>query len=381
MNRKLVTHAFLAVLVVSALYFCYLLVAPFLKQIALSVILAIVFYPLQKFVRRRVRSRNIAALLSTSLVILLLSLTAVFLGRAIVSGLAEIYSSLTSPANGTERLGAYIVQALGRASESINQYFPTSAPHLRNAVSNQAEKLVSSLLAVSAGVVGGFATGVVNGAISFFILFFLLRDGKFLLRRVAVASPLRREQLARLFVCVKETLNAILYGTVAISVIQGALTGIAFAVLGIASPVLWGVVTALCALLPVIGTAFVVVPATGMLFFNGHWVRAIVLLIWAVAIVHPVDNVLRPYLIGERARLSTLWVFFALLGGLRAFGSLGLFIGPLILAVTVALSQIASEEWRNSTGPAHAEFPSASHAPESSRLERVSAARSNEAER
>jgi predicted PurR-regulated permease PerM len=348
MNKERMTIAFLAGLALVAVYFCYLLVAPFLKPIAFSVILAIVFYPAHAFVHCRIRKRNFSALLSTSLVILLLSLVALFLGRAIVSGLADIYQSLTSPSNDTERLGLYIVQVLGRATDWINEYFPISVPHLRTAVSNQAEKLVSSLLGFSAGAVGGFTAFLVNAVISFFILFFLFRDGRSMLHRVAVVIPLRRDQVARLFACVRDTLNAILYGTVAIAVVQGVLAGIAFAVLGISSPVLWGIVTALCALLPVIGTAFVFVPATGMLFVNGHWIKAVILLVWALAIVHPVDNVLRPFLIGGRAKLSTLYVFFALLGGLKAFGSLGLFIGPLILALTVALFRFLREDRRSS---------------------------------
>jgi predicted PurR-regulated permease PerM len=72
----------------------------------------------------------------------------------------------------------------------------------------------------------------------------------------------------------------------------------------------------------------------------------LILLVWAVAVVHPVDNVLRPYLIGERVKLSTLYVFFALLGGLTTFGALGVFIGPLILAVTIALFRFLREEKR-----------------------------------
>ena len=348
MNKERMTIVFLGGLALVAVYFCYLLVAPFLKPIAFSVILAIVFYPAHVFVCRRIHNRNFSALLSTSLVILLISLIAVFLGRAIVSGLADIYQSLTSPSTGTEKLGLYIVQVLDRATDWINEYFPTSGPHLRTAVSNQAEKLVTGLLALSAGAVGGFTTLLVNAVISFFILFFLLRDGRSMLRRATAVIPLRRDQVARLFACVRDTLNAIIYGTGAIAAVQGGLAGIAFAVLGISSPILWGMVTALCALLPVIGTAFVFVPAMGMLIVNGHWIKGVILLVWALAIVHPVDNVLRPYLIGGRAKLSTLYVFFALLGGLKAFGSLGLFIGPLILALTVALFKFLREDRRSS---------------------------------
>jgi predicted PurR-regulated permease PerM len=94
----------------------------------------------------------------------------------------------------------------------------------------------------------------------------------------------------------------------------------------------------------VIGTAFVFLPALGMLLINGHWIKAIILLAWAIAVVHPVDNVLRPYLIGGKTKLSTLYVFVALLGGVKTFGALGIFIGPLILAVTVALFRFLKEE-------------------------------------
>lgn len=116
--------------------------------------------------------------------------------------------------------------------------------------------------------------------------------------------------------------------------------------LGVSSPVLWAIVTALCALLPVIGTAIVLLPAISMLVFSGHWIKGFIPLLWGLAVVHPVDNVLRPYLIGGRVKLSTLYVFFAVIGGLKAFGALGLFMGPLILAVTVALFTFLREEKR-----------------------------------
>jgi predicted PurR-regulated permease PerM len=128
--------------------------------------------------------------------------------------------------------------------------------------------------------------------------------------------------------------------------LQGALTGVAFWVLGVTSPVLWAIVTALCALLPVIGTAIVLLPAISMLVFSGHWIKGLILLVWSIIVVHPVDNLLRPYLIGGRTKLSTLYVFFALLGGLKVFGPLGVFIGPIILAITLALFGFLREEKR-----------------------------------
>jgi predicted PurR-regulated permease PerM len=182
--------------------------------------------------------------------------------------------------------------------------------------------------------------------IAFFILFFFLRDGRAMLRRAVVLLPLNADQARRLFARVKDTLNAIVYGTLTMAALQGALTGLAFWILGVTSPVLWAIVTTLCALLPVLGTAIVLLPAISMLVFSGHWIKGLILLAWAVVIVHPVDNVLRPYLIGGRTRLSTLYVFFALLGGLKVFGALGVFIGPIVLATTLALFTFLREEKR-----------------------------------
>jgi predicted PurR-regulated permease PerM len=340
------TLAFLAVLATIALYLCYLLVAPFLKPIIFSVILAIIFYPMHAHIHQWARNRNISALLSTTVVILLITSLSFFLGRALVSGLHDIYQSLSGSGESKERLSVFIVQLSDRAVASARRYISIPVSDLQTAILNQAEKMVAGLITMSAAALGSVTSLALNALIAFFILFFLLRDGRSMLRRGAVILPLKPDQVRRLLKCVKDTLNAIVYGTLAMAAIQGSLTGLAFWFLGLTSPAIWGMITTLCALLPIIGTAFVFLPATCMLIFSGHWIKGLILLVWAVAVVHPVDNVLRPYLIGERAKLSTLYVFFALLGGLKTFGGLGVFIGPLILTITVALFRFLREEKR-----------------------------------
>jgi len=355
MTKERTTLVFLSILIGIALYFCYLLVAPFLKPIVFSIVLAIICYPVYARIHRTIRNRNLCAGLSTTVVILLIMLVSAFLGRAIVSGLRDIYQSLSSSGGGKERLSLYIIYLFDRGLELASRYIPISVPGLRSAVLSQAEKVVAGLLAMSAGALGSVTVLLLNALIAFFVLFFLFRDGRFMLRRAVVILPLKRSQVTQLLASVKDTLNAIMYGTLAMAALQGALTAIAFWFLALASPVLWGVVAALCALLPVIGTTFVLLPAISMLLFSGHWIKGIILLVWAVAVVHPVDNVLRPYLIGGQVKLSTLYVFFALLGGLKAFGGLGVFVGPLILAITVALFRFLREESR--TAPRSAPLP------------------------
>ena len=345
-TKNRITLAFLALLTVIAAYCSYLLVEPFLKPIVFSAILAVIWYPAHSRLRRRIRNRNVASALSTIVVSLLVTSISLFLARTLVSGLREVYQSLAGPGDNKERLALYLVHVFDRVLELLSRDVPIPVPDLKSAALNQAERAVSGLLTVTAGVLGRFTSLAANAAIAFFILFFFLRDGGSMVRRVGAILPLKRDQVARLFSSIRGMLNAIVYGTVAMAALQGTLAGVAFAFLGLSSPVLWGVVTALCALLPVIGTAFVLLPATCMLLFSGHWIKGLILLVWALAVVHPVDNILRPLLISERIKLSSLYVFFALLGGLQTFGALGLFVGPLILAVTIALLKFLREETR-----------------------------------
>ena len=346
MPQNRATYIFLLCLTLAALYGCYLLVVPFWKPIVFAAVAAILFQPVHLGIRRRVKNRTIAALCTTLIVVLLIILCSVLLGRAIAIGVHEIYDALNVSADGRERLGAYLVSISERITAFASRYFPLSVPDLRGAVSSQGQKVVAVFVNSATALAGEIGVVIVNALISFFILFFLFRDGRQLLRRAYVLLPLTVNQWRRLCARIEETLRAVVYGSIAMAAMQGALTGVGFWMLGVSSPILWAIVTALCALVPVIGTGFVLVPAISMLLFSGHWVKALILLVWGLVMVHPIDNVLRPYLIGERTQLSTLFVFFAILGGLRTFGAMGVFIGPIILAATFALVSFLREENR-----------------------------------
>jgi len=321
-------------------------VAPFLKPILFALIFAVVFYPAHAQIRRRLHNSNVAAAVSTTAVIVLIGGFSFFVGRALVSGLQDIYESLGTPGKTSERLVAFLVQVAERIVARASHYLPISVPNLQGVLLAQSEKAVSSILGATAAFLGTLSSFGLNTFIAIVVLFSLLRDGKSMLRKAAVILPLRTGQASRLFSLVRETLHAIVYGTLAMAAIQGALTGVAFWFLGLASPVVWGLLATVLAVLPVVGTTLVWLPAAAMLLVSGHWIKAIILIVWGLAVVHPIDNILRPYLIGSRVRLSPLYVFFAVVGGVKAFGAVGLFMGPLILSMTVALFTFLREERR-----------------------------------
>ncbi len=338
------SRGFVIVSMLAAGYLCYLLIAPFLRPILLAAVFAVLCFPLHRWFGRKIRNRNAAALASTLTVVLLSCLVAFFLGRTLIGGIKDVYDSLAVGGENRERLSAYLLHLFEKAAEVAERYLPMAATELRSATAANAEKWLSALLGVLSRAVGSATSSLANLGIAFFILFFLFRDGRAMLRRLFAVLPLARSHSRKLLADIHDVLHAIVYGTLFIAVLQGALTGIAFWALGIASPALWAVVTGLCALLPIIGTTIVILPAISMLIVSGHWVKAIILLIWGGVVVHPVDNFLRPYLIGSRTRLSTLFVFFALVGGAAAFGGVGLFVGPVVLATTLSLFQVIREE-------------------------------------
>ncbi|MGA9966570.1 MAG: AI-2E family transporter, partial [Terriglobales bacterium] len=254
-------RVFLLGLTAVALYFCYVLVTPFLRAILFSIVLAVLSYPLHSRIQRRIRNRNVSALLSTCLVLLFIVLSMALLGRALATGLRDVYQSLSSAGDGSERLSLYLIHLFERAVELVSSYVPISTSDLKAATVNQAEKGVAALLGMTAGALGSLTALLTNAFIAFFILFFLLRDGKAMLRRAVVLLPLRSDQTRRLLALVKDTLNATVYGTLTMAALQGALAGLAFWFLGVTSAGLWGIVTALCALLPLIGTGIVLLPA------------------------------------------------------------------------------------------------------------------------
>jgi predicted PurR-regulated permease PerM len=132
------------------------------------------------------------------------------------------------------------------------------------------------------------------------------------------------------------------YGTGITALVQGTLIAIGFAIVGLPSPVVFGVLAALAALIPMVGTPAVWLPATIVLAAQDRWGAALFMLLWGV-FVTTIDNFLRPWLVSGRADVGTLTVFIGVLGGVSAFGPIGVFLGPLVLATAIALVRFALE--------------------------------------
>jgi predicted PurR-regulated permease PerM len=185
-----------------------------------------------------------------------------------------------------------------------------------------------------------------------YVVFFLFRDGERLADKIAKTIPLREEHTERLLKQFATVVRATVKGNIVVALVQGALGGVAFLVLGVPGPMLWGAVMALFSLLPAVGAFLVWAPVAAYFFFTGELVKAVGLTLWGAVVIGLVDNFLRPILVGRDTRMPDWLVLVATLGGIVVFGLNGFVIGPVIAAVfLVSWDMLASAKQQGSVPP------------------------------
>ncbi len=335
---------FLVVLLVGALGVAFWLFRPFLQPLASATVIAIGFYPLFLAVSRIVRGPNKAALLATFTVLLIFVLPAVLVASAAGGELikaARYFGDRSTQEGGAV---AYLGEKQQSALRWLGKYVDLEQLHMEETLGNLPGQVSKVLLAVGSHLVGGLAGFAGNAILTFLVLFFLFRDGNATIDNVISILPLSRDQALRLLRGIRDSVVANLYGILAVGIAQGLLTGTALAILRVPSALLLGLATAVCSLIPFVGTMLVWLPAAIYLIATGHLWKGLILIVWGSAVVGTIDNIIRPLVIGSRVELHPLLLLFSLLGGLQVFGFIGIFIGPVVISVIAALIRLLREE-------------------------------------
>jgi predicted PurR-regulated permease PerM len=265
---------------------------------------------------------------------------------AITHEVTSLYNLLDQKSSDAGGFSPFITQLIDKPMQFVGRFIDVSTFNLRAWLAGRLQQISGFVFAQAGMILGNLTSFIVSTVVAFFTLFFLFREGRTMRRRAAAVLPLSAEQVDKLFTGINNIIIATVYGGGVVAAVQGAMVGIALWVLGVPSPVLWSLVAAFFALIPLVGTAAVWLPAALYLGFTGSWVKAIILVAWGAGVVGLVDNFLRPYLISGRVQMHTLLVFFSLFGGATVFGFLGLFIGPVIIAVTITLLSMLRDELR-----------------------------------
>lgn len=332
-TRERVLVAVLVAVTALVLWLCWLMTEPFVPALTWAVVLAVIAHPMhERILARMPRWPNAAAIIAVIVVNVVIAIPALFIAR-------EVVNEAIAGADAIQRLAD--VERWKRVFDP----FPRLAP-LREWIGSRMDLSaqvgggsgVSNVQAVLAGV-SEFA---MTTLITFFLLFFFLRDKWNILESLQSLVPLAHAESSQVTRKMRDMISAVVYGTLTVAFVQGTLGGLMFWWLGLPAPLLWGAVMALVAVLPLFGAALVWVPAALYLLVEGQWEKALILALWGSVVIGLIDNLLLPMLLKNKLAMHTVPVFIAAMGGLFAFGATGIVLGPLVLALAIALLDV----WR-----------------------------------
>ena len=334
---------FFALLFAVTLAFLWL-IRGFLQPIFWAIALGIVVFPMHAWVEGRFGNRrSLAALTSVLLVVLIVILPLVGIAAAVTNEAAGLVQRLNTGGLQLEGLMTAAEERLPRVVTALERLGIDPA-RLESQLS-EAAVTASRFVASRALSIG---QDTIRITLFFFLmlylLFFFLRDGTRLLEGLVRALPLGDERERHLLGRFAEVSRATIKGTVVVGIVQGTIGGVAFAIIGLGAPVLWGVVMALLSILPAVGPSLVWLPAAIILLVNGEIVGGVALLAVGLLVIGFIDNLLRPILVGRDTRMPDYLILLSTLGGLAGFGLAGIIIGPIIAAFFLSIWQMAEAE-------------------------------------
>ena len=329
------TATFLLLIITGlAVYVCFLMAMPFLPALVWALTFAVLFEPLQIWFETKIKRASLAAIASVLIISSIVIVPALFVGQQIalqaVSGAQLIETKVKS--GEWRRLltnQPRLAPIMQKVEQQIN--LPDTFKSFTVWVSNSA-----------GAVIKGSIYQLIGFVLTIYLLFFFLRDRKAIIKSLHNLLPLSSNQTTELFKHIGDTIHATVYGVLAVAVVQGTLGGLMFWWLGLPAPLLWGLMMSLLAVIPLLGTAIIWLPAALYLALEGQWQQSIILVLWGTLVVGTVDNLLRPMLVGNKLKLHTLLAFMSVVGGMVLFGSSGLVLGPVMLAITLFLISIWS---------------------------------------
>lgn len=326
---------FLFILLLITVIFTLLIFSPFLAMLILAVAFAVTLNPVYSWIKKHL-VKNIswlASLLTIILFLLCLCIPLFFVGKSVFNQVQDIYFNVMSSGS-----SSHLVESI---NSTINGFLPTG---FNFDIHSKLAELMSSLTNGLAKIFSSTMNTILLFFLMIFTLFYLLKDGEKWKKGLIKILPLSDDNANTIITDLKKSINRIFTGSFIIAIAQAILAWIGFTIFGIPHAIIWAIVAGICSFVPTVGTSLVSVPAILFLVFTGMEWQALGLLLWSILLVGTIDNILNPYIISKDSGIPSLFVLFAILGGVALLGPIGIVIGPLALSLLYSLISIYKKE-------------------------------------
>lgn len=348
-REQLIRFFFLAVFVYLFYEILHIL-SPFFPGILAAIVLVLIFSPLHGLIHKWVGTKrtNTAASLSTALVSILIVIPFILFSWLLLNEMTALVPQIKGLGGTLEHWSREGTGHQWREwlQVKLKGVVDLSQMNVQKMMTQMAGFFVDAVLSVGKRLPKNAFALVINLAGMIFTLFFLFRDGPYFFKWVKELVPMESKYKDQIANQLNLTVTAVVRGVFIVAAAQGTAAGFGFVISGVSSPLVLGFATMFTALIPLVGAGAVWLPVGIYYLAQGMTGKAIFLLLWGFLVVSTVDNFLRPVIIGNRAKLPMLFLFFGILGGLRVYGPMGIFLGPLVVALLMAFIKIYQEEYR-----------------------------------
>jgi predicted PurR-regulated permease PerM len=335
-------------------YFLYRIFNPFFTVLLWASVLTVVFSPLFKRILALVRGRRSLAAFITCILILNLIVLPVFaVGVLITEQSIALYQSLQENADALAAAAVKWQELEQRPGiqwlrHQAEKWFGVGSLDLQQYLREAASAVSRFLVGIGPSLLKNVGEWIFSFFLIFLTMFFLLRDGPQLIETIKSVSPLPDAIESVLFQKFEDVSIATFVGSLLTAIAQGAAASLLFWALGLPAPLFWGAVVSLVTLVPFVGAFLVWIPWSTYMLLAGRTMKGLLLLAIGGLVVSSIDNVLKPMIIKGRTDMHPILVFLSVLGGLQAFGFIGLLLGPLMVALFISLIQFYQTEFPDS---------------------------------
>jgi predicted PurR-regulated permease PerM len=352
MQRQLYARIAFVVVFLAVAYYVFRILAPFLTGLVWAAILATVFHPAYEHLARWLKRPSLASALTCVLLIVMIILPVLLILILLAGESVQAYRAVEAKLQSGNLSGLeWLRQStayLWLRDKLLALGLPE--PNLTQAAVQAVRSVSQFLVRHSSDVFSGFARFAFNFLVTILGVYYMFLSGPAILAEIRHLSPLRPEYEDAILAKFKEITVATFEGNLLTALLQGAAGGLVFYFFGLASPLLWGAVMAFLSLVPLVGTALVWGPVVIYYLLTGSTLKGLLLLAISAGLVGSIDNLVKPLLIRRGAEIPTAWVFVGVMGGVGVFGFVGIVLGPLMVAILLALIEIYKTEFRSELG-------------------------------